>query len=132
MGMAGQIERHPCRRGLFDDFRGVHQRYIEAFRRRAQRFERADRVIIMHVVDAGQVNLISTACQAERFIGKHPDAELFERLHHVDGIVIAQNAENPVTGGYGLNQFAHGRQDCIKRAPNVETIIPGQNTGIDG
>ncbi|MCH7664245.1 MAG: NAD(P)-binding domain-containing protein, partial [Chloroflexi bacterium] len=96
MGVAGEIERHARGGGLGHHLGRVDQRDLEPGRGVAKRHRSLIGVVVVDVVEADHVDPVVAAAERHGLVGEHGHAEALERLDHVDGVMVAENAVDAV------------------------------------
>ena len=96
MGVAAQVKAIAGARRVQREFGRMHERDPEALRYCRCRGVGVRRVIVVDVVEPGQVQGVVAAPDRHGFVDEHPDAERLERCRHRRGVVIAEDREDPV------------------------------------
>ena len=109
----------------------MDQRDLEPGRRLAKCCRCLVGVVVVNVVDADQADLIGATAERRGLVGQHGHAEALQRFDHVDGVVVAKNAENAVTRPDRRQHRLESRHDLLERPADSGPVIAGQQHGID-
>ncbi len=103
---------------------------LEAFGCAVERRPRRVCVVVMDVVGPRDVNLRLGPLDAPSLIDQNVDAQVFEGLHHVGAVVVAEDRIDPMPSAQSGKEFFERRQDLLERARDPLPVVPGQHAEI--
>ena len=129
--MSAEVEVHAGLGGFRDDFRRVHEQNAGGvFRGFFDGFVQVAGFVEVDIVQAQEPNGVIAFLNGLGFIHEHSDAALFQARHHLQPVMIAENAADSIGGVNVGGEGVHEREGFVIVSEGAESIVAGEDAEI--
>jgi hypothetical protein len=133
VGVSAQVEIDTRGPGFGEHLGGVGEEQLEVlFRHILGGFPKIVASEEMRVINSNHPERGIRRAYRRRFIDQHLDAHIFQFEGDLGAVMVSKNAEDAVARLDGVQDVPHTRVDVVTGTPNVEAVVAGEETQIDG